>query len=68
VLPLEYGGKAAEVPVELAARQLPGWRQQQSLQLAARHQAEEPASKAAQLRPAEFVPVLANGQHASLQA
>lgn len=27
-LPLEYGGTAAEVPVEVAARQLPAWRQQ----------------------------------------
>lgn len=28
-LPLEYGGTAAEVPVEVAVQQLPAWRQRQ---------------------------------------
>lgn len=46
-LPLEYGGTAAEVPVELAAQQLPAWRQQ------VLQQQGEPAAAAAAQRQQE---------------
>ncbi|PRW60436.1 random slug 5-like isoform A [Chlorella sorokiniana] len=29
ILPLEYGGRAAEIPIEMAVQQLPAWRQRQ---------------------------------------
>lgn len=29
ILPLEYGGQAAEIPIEVAVQQLPAWRQRQ---------------------------------------
>lgn len=45
-LPLEYGGTAAEVPVEVAAQQLPAWRQQ-VLQQGGELEAGEPAAAAA---------------------
>jgi len=29
ILPVEYGGRAAEIPIELAVQQLPAWQQRQ---------------------------------------